>query len=73
MSEKEFKYDLPEGFIKELGCTVRACIDCGCLVSGGPTRCTRCAEQSKLNWFQKVLYNIIGIWYPNPQKEREEK
>lgn len=24
--------------------TIRACIDCGCLVAGGPTRCVRCAE-----------------------------
>lgn len=24
--------------------TVRACIDCGCLVAGGPTRCGRCAK-----------------------------
>lgn len=24
--------------------TIRTCIGCGCLVSGGPTRCVRCAE-----------------------------
>jgi hypothetical protein len=24
--------------------TIRECIDCGCLVAGGPTRCGRCAE-----------------------------
>jgi len=24
--------------------TVRKCIDCGCLVAGGPTRCGRCAD-----------------------------
>ena len=35
-----------EGFVKELKCTVRACIDCGVLVAGGPTRCPRCAEAS---------------------------
>ena len=23
--------------------TVRVCLDCGCLVAGGPTRCRRCA------------------------------
>lgn len=41
--EKEFVYNLPEGFIEDLGCTVRTCIDCGCLVAGGPTKCGRCA------------------------------
>lgn len=34
-----------EGFVSELGCTVRECIGCGCLVSGGPTRCKRCASE----------------------------
>ncbi len=33
-----------EGFVSELKCTVRECIDCGCLVPGGPTRCKRCAS-----------------------------
>lgn len=32
-----------EAFIPGLG-TVRACLDCGCLVAGGPTRCKRCAK-----------------------------
>ena len=32
-----------EAFIPGLG-TVRACLDCGCLVAGGPTRCVRCAN-----------------------------
>ena len=26
--------------------TVRDCIDCGCLVPGGPTRCKRCAAEA---------------------------
>ena len=34
-----------EGFVKELGCDVCECIDCGCLVPGGPTRCKRCARE----------------------------
>jgi len=38
-----------EGFVKELGCTVRACLDCGALVAGGPTRCGRCAKDANVN------------------------
>lgn len=30
-------------FSAEFGCTIRDCLDCGCLVPGGPTRCRRCA------------------------------
>jgi hypothetical protein len=26
--------------------TVRACLDCGCLVAGGPARCRRCAADA---------------------------
>jgi hypothetical protein len=26
--------------------TIRKCIDCGCLVAGGPTRCGRCARDA---------------------------
>jgi hypothetical protein len=33
-----------EGFMFGVG-TVRTCIDCGCLVGGGPTRCNRCANE----------------------------
>lgn len=32
----------PRDYLVGLG-TVRACIDCGALVAGGPTRCVRCA------------------------------
>ena len=34
-----------DGFIADIGATVRDCLDCGCLVAGGPTRCVRCAEE----------------------------
>lgn len=37
-----------EGFVEGLQATVRECIDCGCLVAGGPTRCKRCAEGAAL-------------------------
>ena len=43
MSQHE--YTGVEGFIPELRATVRECIDCGCLVAGGPTRCVRCAKE----------------------------
>jgi hypothetical protein len=59
---QEHVYDKPETYISGLG-TVRTCIDCGCLVSGGPTRCVRCAEQCELNWFQRTLWKLLGIWH----------
>jgi len=34
-----------DGFLSELGCTVRDCRGCGCLVAGGPTICMRCARE----------------------------
>jgi hypothetical protein len=34
---------IADGFLSEIGCTVRDCIGCGCLVAGGPTRCKRCS------------------------------
>ena len=52
-----YKYTLPEGFIPELGATVRTCIDCGCLVSGGPTRCKSCVREIEKNawpWYKRV-------------------
>jgi hypothetical protein len=36
------------GYVSELGTTVRECLDCGCLVPGGPTRCKRCAEEARV-------------------------
>ena len=32
----------PQAFVPGLG-TVRECLDCGCLVAGGPVRCKMCA------------------------------
>ena len=37
-------HEEPQAFIPGLG-TVRECIDCGCLVAGGPTRCKRCVRE----------------------------
>ena len=39
------EYDGVDGFIPELGATVRECIDCGALIAGGPTRCVHCAKE----------------------------
>ncbi len=57
----EDEYRGVEGFVKELGTTVRECIDCGCLVAGGlvaggPTRCKRCAKE----WDDKNAGKGIG-------------
>ena len=35
-----------DGFIPGWG-TTRTCLDCGRIVTGGPTRCTRCANAMK--------------------------
>lgn len=32
-----------QAYIPGLG-TIRECLDCGCLIAGGPTRCKRCAS-----------------------------
>ena len=37
-------HDGIEGFVHDLKCTVRECIDCGCLTPGGVTRCKRCVR-----------------------------
>lgn len=37
-------YDGIDGYVHDLKCTVRECIDCGCLTPGGPTRCKRCVR-----------------------------
>lgn len=37
-------YEGVDVFIPGLG-TVRECIDCKCLIAGGPTRCVRCAKE----------------------------
>ena len=55
-------YTLPEGFVPELGCTVRTCLGCGSLVSGGPTRCVWCAELSGRSRFKRKLIKwLIGL------------
>lgn len=33
-----------EGYCPHLGATVRTCLDCGCVVTGGTTRCVRCVS-----------------------------
>lgn len=55
--------EIKECFCEKFGATLRACIDCGTIVYGGPTRCVRCAEQSTLNMFQKIIWKLLGIWY----------
>jgi hypothetical protein len=52
-------YNGIEGYVSDLKCTVRECIDCSCLVPGGPTRCKRCAseadETSKRSYLNELL------------------
>jgi len=44
-----------EAYIQGLG-TVQPCIDCKCLIAGGPTRCIRCADK---HW--KRVYGLVDI------------
>jgi hypothetical protein len=46
MNAKQGSRLLISGYVAELKCTVRACLDCGALVAGGPTRCGRCAKDA---------------------------
>ena len=38
--------EISEAFIPGIG-TVRACINCGVLIAGGPTRCMRCVDEMR--------------------------
>lgn len=61
----EFKYNKIEGYCNSLGCTVRECIDCGCLVPGGPTRCNRCADWSAVkdkSWIKRLIWKFHLKW-----------
>ncbi|MFA5132513.1 MAG: hypothetical protein WC444_04315 [Candidatus Paceibacterota bacterium] len=63
------KYDGIEGFVKDLGCDVRECIDCGCLTPGGPTRCKRCASEIKSDEF---VYHCLGCNKLLSEEEHKE-
>ena len=39
-------YNGADAFVEGIG-TVRECVDCGCLIAGGPTRCIRCVKEGK--------------------------
>jgi len=43
---------IPQSFLPGLG-TIRECLDCKCLVAGGPTRCMRCAKEVSTNRRQR--------------------
>ena len=44
-------------YVEGIG-TVRECLDCGCLVAGGPTRCIHCANISS-RWWRRMLSRLI--------------
>ena len=50
-----------DGFVEDLGCTVRECIDCAALVAGGPTRCVRCATQGPPRHpvLQRIYFAVV--------------
>jgi hypothetical protein len=51
-----------EGFCEALCATVRECIDCGCLIAGGPTRCKRCAKEYRVQpgWYRRLRLHLPG-------------
>lgn len=55
-------YNGVDTYIVGIG-TVRECIDCSCLVPGGPTRCIRCAKDGPPGGSKKEssspLWNVI--------------
>ena len=58
-SKENNEYSGIEGFIEDIQCTVRECVDCSCLVPGGPTRCRRCAKD--LVHMQDGKFSIVSI------------
>lgn len=42
--------------------TIRACIDCGALIAGGPTRCLYCGERRppSLPWWRRLWAWVKG-------------
>jgi RNA polymerase subunit RPABC4/transcription elongation factor Spt4 len=48
--------------------TVRACLDCGCLVAGGPTRCRRCAADVAPGEAPSVLARVADERAEHDQK-----
>ena len=53
--EKDLRLDgAADWFIPGLG-TIRVCLDCGCLVAGGPTRCQRCVKEKWTRWDKFVI------------------
>jgi hypothetical protein len=41
--------------------TVRACIDCGVLITGGPTRCTYCAEKPVVTTLEETQSPVTKV------------
>jgi hypothetical protein len=40
------------------GSAVRACLECGVLVAGGPTRCTPWSMVKNKSWFKRLLFKL---------------
>jgi hypothetical protein len=49
--------EIREAFIPGLA-TVRSCIDCGVLISGGPTRCIPCAFENEPSRWARIKYRV---------------
>lgn len=60
LKTKEVSKEVKEAYIDGLG-TVRACLDCDVLVSGGPTRCNQCANGTTSVQYDGGIIRVNGI------------
>ena len=67
-SDEETCELLVDTYVEGIG-TVRNCLDCGCLIAGGPTRCVRCAKEGRPRerrghlFVSRLRWSFLGHWW----------